>query len=141
MANINVYLYYAGECEKAFDFYKSVFGGEFLMKSRYNEMPNPEQPLSAKDEQLIMHVSLPINDHCTLMGSDMPSNYTLIKGNNVGVSVNADSKEEVDKLFNGLSAGGTVTMPLADTFWGAYFGMFTDKFGINWMVNYDYPRD
>jgi PhnB protein len=75
------------------------------------------------------------------MGSDMPPDFDLKVGNNVSVSINADSKEEAERLFNGLSAGGTVTMPLNDTFWGAYFGMFTDKFGVNWMVNYDYPRD
>lgn len=140
MPFINVYLNFSGNCEEAFNHYKSVFGGEFLIFSRFSEMPAPEKPLPPEAANLVMHVSLQIGEHCTLMGSDMPPDFDLKVGNNVSVSINADSKEEAERLFNGLSAGGTVTMPLNDTFWGAYFGMFTDKFGVNWMVNYDYPK-
>jgi PhnB protein len=86
-----------------------------------------------------MHMSLPIGEGTTLMGSDSAGTWGghTIVGNNISISINTDSKAEADRLFNGLSAGGTVTMPMNETFWGAYFGMFTDKFGINWMVNFD----
>ena len=88
-----------------------------------------------------MHVSLPISQETILMGSDAnPMMGEVTFGQNIALSVNADSKAGADKIFNALSAGGKITMPIADTFWGAYFGMFTDKFGFNWMVNYDYPK-
>ena len=106
--------------------------------SRFGEMPpDPKQPLTDPDKQRVMHVSYPIGDG-SLMGSDTLSSMPKVtQGNNFSISINAHSKEEADTLFNGLSAGGKVTMPVADTFWGAYFGMFTDKFGVNWMVNFD----
>lgn len=96
---------------------------------------------SEEDKNKIMHVSLPISKETILMGSDTGGEWSssFKVGNNFSISINAESKEEADKLFGGLSAGGQVTMPMADTFWGAYFGMFSDKFGINWMVNYDDP--
>lgn len=97
--------------------------------------------VSEEDKDKIMHVSLPISKETSLMGSDTGGEWSsrYQAGNNFSISINADSKEEAEKLFNGLSAGGQVTMPLSDTFWGAYFGMFTDQFGIGWMVNYDDP--
>ena len=140
MTTVNVYLNFDGQCEEAFEFYKSVFGGEFSYIGRFNEMPQDENnKLSESDGNKIMHVSLPISAETNLFGSDTVGAWSpkLVQGNNYSISINASSKEEADRLFNGLSAGGKVTMPLENTFWGAYFGMFTDKYGINWMVNFD----
>ncbi|HMT53433.1 MAG TPA: VOC family protein [Saprospiraceae bacterium] len=140
MTTVNVYLNFDGQCEEAFEFYKSVFGGEFSYIGRFNEMPQDENnKLSEADGNKIMHVSLPISAETNLFGSDTVGAWSpkLVQGNNYSISINASSKEEADRLFNGLSAGGQVTMPLENTFWGAYFGMFTDKYGINWMVNFD----
>lgn len=142
MASVNVYLTFNGNCREAFDFYKSVFGGDYPYIGTFGEMPPVEgQEAKEEDKNKIMHVSLPISKETTLMGSDAGCEWVsqFKAGNNFSISINADSKEEADKLFAGLSAGGLVTMEMADTFWGAYFGMFTDKFGINWMVNYDDP--
>ena len=140
MTTVNVYLNFDGQCEEAFSFYKSVFGGEFSYIGRFNEMPQDENiKLSEADGNKIMHVSLPISAETNLFGSDTVGAWSpkLVQGNNYSISINASSKEEADRLFNGLSAGGQVTMPLENTFWGAYFGMFVDKYGINWMVNFD----
>ncbi|RZK12616.1 MAG: VOC family protein [Flavobacterium sp.] len=141
MAQINPYLTFDGKCEEAFKFYQSVFGGEFPFFGKFKDMPPMEghPPLSEEDGNKIMHVSLPISKETILMGSDSLASFgqTTIIGNNYAVSINTDSQEEADKLFNGLSHGGNVTMPMEKTFWGAYFGMFTDKFGIHWMVNFD----
>ncbi|MBK8885244.1 MAG: VOC family protein [Saprospiraceae bacterium] len=140
MTTVNVYLNFDGQCEEAFEFYKSVFGGEFSYIGRFNEMPQDENnKLSEADGNKIMHVSLPISAETNLFGSDTVGAWSpkLVQGNNYSISINASSKEEADRLFNGLSAGGQVTMPLENTFWGAYFGMFVDKYGINWMVNFD----
>jgi PhnB protein len=140
MAAINPYLVFNGNCEEAFLFYKSVFGGEFPYIGKFKDMPPAEgnPVLSEAEGNKIMHVTLPIGDGTILMGSDSNSaSGEVAFGQNISLSINAASKEEADKLFNGLSAGGTVTMPMNQTFWGAYFGMFTDKFGINWMVNFD----
>jgi PhnB protein len=140
MAAINPYLVFNGNCEEAFLFYKSVFGGEFPYIGKFKDMPPAEgnPVISEAEGNKIMHVTLPIGDGTILMGSDSNSaSGEVAFGQNISLSINAASKEEADKLFNGLSAGGTVTMPMNQTFWGAYFGMFTDKFGINWMVNFD----
>ena len=142
MATINAYLTFDGTCEEAFNFYKSVFGGDFPMVGKFGDMPPQEgmPPISDEVKNRIMHMSLPISAETVLMGSDtMPGIHDHQVGNNISLSINTDSREESDRVFNGLSAGGKVSMPLADTFWGAYFGMWTDKFGINWMVNYDDP--
>lgn len=139
MATAHTYLNFNGNCEEAFQFYKSVFGGDFTYIGRFGEMPPGEgYTVPEGDKNKIMHVSLPIGN-TILMGSDVGGDWASmhVQGNNFAVSINADSRAEADRLFNGLSAGGQVTMPMADTFWGAYFGMFTDKFGINWMMNYD----
>lgn len=141
MATVNVYLTFGGNCEDAFNFYKSVFGGEFPYIGRFKDMPKDEksESVSEEDGNKIMHVTLPISKETCLMGSDSGGEWApnLIQGNNYSVSINTESIPEADKLFNGLSTGGKVTMPMNKTFWGAYFGMFTDKFGINWMVNFD----
>ena len=140
MAAINPYLVFNGNCEEAFLFYKSVFGGEFPYIGKFKDMPPAEgnPVLSEADGNKIMHVSLPIGDGSVLMGSDSNSASGVVTfGQNISISINTKSKEEADKLFNGLSVGGTVTMPMSQTFWGAYFGMFADKFGISWMVNFD----
>lgn len=142
MAAVNPYLIFNGNCEEAFLFYQSVFGGEFPYIGKFKDMPpsdDPNCPPPSEDEaNRIMHVSLPISKETTLMGSDSTSQSGDVAiGNNISISINTDSRDEADKLFNGLSAGGTIVMPMDNTFWGAYFGMFVDKFGINWMVNFD----
>lgn len=143
MATGNTYLNFKGNCEEAFDFHKSVFETEFTYIGRFGEMPETDEfkvPEALKNK--VMHVSLPIGN-TVLMGSDTDESWSpnFTQGNNFAVSIDAESKEEADKLFNELSEGGQITMKMEHTFWGAYFGMFTDKFGINWMVNYDEPRD
>jgi PhnB protein len=139
--SVNPYLIFNGNCEEAFLFYKSVFGGEFPYMGKYKDMPADENgtgpELSTQDGNRIMHVSLPIG-HTILMGSDShPQLGDPGLSDNFSISINTESQDEADKIFNGLSAGGKVEMPMNKTFWGAYFGMFKDKFGINWMVNFD----
>lgn len=139
MATTNTYLNFNGNCEEAFNFYKSVFGGEFNYIGRFGEMPESDDyKVSEADKNKIMHVSLPIGSSI-LMGSDCGGDWAPVfkQGNNFSVSVTADSKEEANKLFNALSNGGQITMPLESTFWGDYFGMLTDKFGINWMMSFN----
>ena len=140
MPQVNVYLTFDGNCEEAFNFYKSVFGGEFPYAGKFSEMPS-EYPIPEADKNKIMHISLPIGN-TVLMGSDAVEGFGGIPklGDNFSISINTDSEEEAKRIFSGLSEGGKVTMPLEKTFWGALFGMFTDKFGINWMVNYDYEQ-
>jgi PhnB protein len=140
MATVNPYLIFNGNCEEAFLFYKSVFGGEFPYIGKFGDMPADENTpkLTESDANRVMHVTLPIGKNTILMGSDSNTASGDVKfGHNISISINTDSIAEADKLFNGLSAGGNVTMPMNKTFWGAYFGMFTDKFGIDWMVNFD----
>jgi len=141
MTTVNVYLNFNGNCEDAFLFYKSVFGGEFSYLGRFKEMPPQEgmPPLSKEMEDKIMHVSLPISKETILMGSDTGGEWApnFKQGNNFSISINTDSKEKADALFYGLTKGGIITMPLNNTFWGDYFGMFTDKFGVNWMVSFN----
>jgi PhnB protein len=140
MTTVNIYLNFNGNCLEAFEFYKSVFGGEFPYIGRYKDMPPQEggKPLSEADMDKIMHISLPISKETMIMGSDIGGEWTSCHepGNNFSISINTDSKEEADRLFTGLSTGGNITMPLQSTFWGDYFGMFTDKFAINWMVSF-----
>lgn len=142
MAALNLYLTFEHQCEAAFNFYQSVLGGTFADINRFGDMPgDPSQPMPEEFKNRIMHVVYPVGG-MLLMGSDTAPGYgpAIHQGNNFSISIGCDSKEEADRIFNGLSAGGNVTMPLADTFWGAYFGMWTDQFGINWMINYDYPK-
>jgi PhnB protein len=139
MAAINPYLIFNGNCEEAFLFYKSVFGGEFPYIGKFKDMPSGDNTpaLSEEDGNRVMHVCLPIGE-TVLMGSDSNSaSGDVVFGGNMSISINVDSKDEANRIFNGLSAGGNTYMPMSDTFWGAYFGMFTDKFGVNWMVNYE----
>ena len=138
---VNPYLIFNGNCAEAFLFYKSVFGGEFPHFMKFNDMPPTEDggcaEFSQKDAERVMHVSLPIGN-TILMGSDSNEKSGDVKfGGNFSVSISVDSKEEADRIFNGLSAGGNAFMPMEHTFWGAYFGMFTDKFDIGWMVSFD----
>ena len=141
MKTINPYLNFDGKCEEAFNFYKSVFGGEFLTLQRFKDAPSEEGTCNVDEskKEKIMHVSLPMGNETVLMGSDSPEAEGKTKfGDNISISIQAESEEEATKLFNGISDGGKVIMPLTKTFWNAYFGMCTDKFGINWMINYDY---
>ena len=141
MATINSYLNFPGTAEEAFNFYKSVFGGEFTMLQRFKDTPFGDK-MAEGDKEKIMHVALPIGKSAVLMATDAIESMgqKLTQGNNYYITVEPDSEEEATQLFNALSNGGTVTMPLEKAFWGAYFGMFIDKFGIQWMVNYTYPQ-
>jgi len=135
---VNPYLNFDGQAEEAFNFYKSVFRGEFTGIMKMNDVSGAEK-LPVKEQNYVMHVSLPIGKDTILMGSDIvPSmGHILNKGNNNFISLHPDSREEADRLFNSLSAGGEVEMPMEDQFWGDYYGSFVDKFGIGWMVNYN----
>ena len=122
---------------------QSVFGGEFPYVGRYKDMPPTEgKEMKDIDGELVMHISLPIGKDSVLMGSDIGGEWakSVVEGNNIQLSINTDSEEEAKRVFNALSAGGKITMPMEKTFWGAFFGMFIDKFGISWMVNYDYNQ-
>ena len=138
MAQINPYINFYGNAEEAFTFYKSVFGGEFAKIMRFKDLSSPEFPVSENEANKIMHIALPIGKNI-LMANDVPEFMGLTNENEhrSKISVSAESKEEADKLFSGLSVGGTVEMPITDSPWGSYFGMFRDKFGIEWMVDYD----
>ena len=131
---LNTYLHFNGNCREAFEFYRSVFGGEFIVMETFANGPDDFEV--AEDERdNIMHVSLSIGSS-VLMGSDVPSRFGPSKvGGNFSISYSAQSREETDRLFAKMSEGGTVTMALADMFWGAYFGSCTDRFGINWQFN------
>ena len=133
---LNTYLTFDGNCREAFEFYRSVFGGEFIVLTTFADGPDDMGvPDDAKDG--VMHVSLPVGAS-VLMGSDnTDSGPPLVAGNNFSISIDGDSREHCDELFAKLSAGGSVTMPMQETFWGSYFGTFADKFGINWMVSVD----
>jgi len=143
MARVSTYLTFDGRTEEAFEFYRSVFGGEFTGGiHRFADAPpaSPEQQcgaMSETDKTLILHVELPILGGHVLMGTDAPKSmgFTLVEGNNLNINLEPDSRAETTRLFEALSAGGKIDMPLADMFWGAYFGNVTDKFGIHWMFN------
>lgn len=140
MAVINPYLSFGGNCEEAFEFYRSVFGGEFATIGRFTDM-DLGMEIPEDEKAYIMHVALPIGGGSILMGSDVPSSMgTVTSGNNSSIAISPESEDEARRLFDGLSAGGTVTMPMDNAPWGALFGMFTDKYGFNWMVNYDQNR-
>jgi len=141
MAVFNIYLNFAGNTEEAFTFYKNALGVEIGMIQRFKDVPGMQ--VSEADMDKIMHISLPLGNGNVLMGTDTLESMgqKLNQGNNFSILINVDSEAEADKLFASLSAGGVVEMPLAKAFWGAYFGMFKDKFGIQWMINYEYPRN
>ncbi len=142
MAILNAYISFNGNCEEAFNFYKLVFGGDFSQVARYKDMPS-ETPIPESDKGKIMHISLPISKETLLMGSDTSEafGHRVTAGDNFALSINVDSVDEAMRVFNELSEGGTVKMPMEKTFWGALFGMFTDKFGIHWMVSYSYGEE
>jgi len=142
MTKINTYLNFAGNAEEAFSFYKSVFGGEFASVVRYRDMPMEGVEIPKADEGKLMHIGLPIGKNFILQASDALESLgqKLMQGNNVIISLQAESKQEADTLFTGLSAGGMIEMPMADQVWGDYYGSFTDKFGVHWMVDYTYPK-
>lgn len=139
MALINPHINFNGNAEEAFTFYKSVFGGSFSKILRFKELASPEFPVAKKEEEKIMHIALPIGKGSMLMANDVPEalGRTNEQENRSKIVITADSKEEADKLFNGLSSGGQIEMPIADSPWGTYFGMFRDKYGIEWMVDFD----
>jgi PhnB protein len=138
-AQINPYLCFNGNCEEAFAYYKSIFGGEYLGVNRYKDAPSEPGAAAVEDKfkNLIMNMSLPINKNNILYGSDGHPNYPKVPfGKNVTLMIEGESKEDADRFFKMLSEGGTVSMPIGDMFWGAYFGMCEDKFGMNWMISY-----
>lgn len=138
MALINPHINFNGNAEEAFTFYKSVFGGEFAMIMRLKDLSGPDFPVAENDANKIMHIALHIGKNI-LMGNDIPESMGRVNENEnkSKISISAESKEEADKLFNGLSAGGKIEMRIADSPWGSYFGMFRDKYGIEWMVDFD----
>lgn len=138
---IVTYLTFDGNCREAFDFYRSVFGGEYAIMQTFGDAP-PDIGVSESDGDKVMHTTLSIGDG-VIMGSDTSPDFgpPHVAGNNFSLSYSTQSREETDELFAKVSEGGTVTMPLQDMFWGAYFGSCIDKFGINWMFSYDTPQD
>jgi PhnB protein len=138
MAQINPHINFNGNAEEAFIFYKSIFGGEFTIIMRFKDISSPEFPVTESDANKIMHIALPIGKSI-LMASDVPESMgqTNENENRSKISISAESKEEADKLFNGLSVGGQIEVPIGDSPWGTYFGMFRDKYGIEWMVDFD----
>lgn len=138
MTTVNVYLNFDGNCQEAFDFYKSVFGGEFQFSMKMKDMPGDNARKSSDDAERLAHISLPISKETMLLGSDWPKDYSsqFRKGNNFNVSVSTDSKESATKIFNALCEGGKITMPLEKVFWAELFGMVEDKFGVGWMVGF-----
>ncbi|SEJ28757.1 PhnB protein [Dyadobacter koreensis] len=138
MALINPHINFNGNAEEAFNFYKSVFGGEFATIVRFKEISSPENQISETEGNKIMHIALPIGQN-VLMGNDVPEFMGRVdeNENRSKISISAESKEEADKLYNGLSAGGSIEVPINDSPWGSYFAMFRDKYGIEWMVDFD----
>lgn len=138
MALINPSINFNGNAEEAFIFYKSVFGGEFEKLVRLKDMETPENPVGEEDANKIMHITLPIGKN-VLIGNDVPSFMGKVNENEnrSKIAIFAESKEEAEKLFNGLSVGGQVEFPLGDSPWGSYFAMFRDKYGIEWMVDFN----
>ena len=141
MAKINPHLLFKGNTEEAFEFYKSVFGGEFAKIMRLKDLPgDPNNPISESQGNKIMNIALPIGKSNILMGSDVAEQFMdqeLVTGNRHTIAISAESKEEAEKIFNGLSVDGFIEIPLAESHWGSYFGMFSDKYGIQWMIDFD----
>lgn len=140
MPLINPHINFNGNAEEAFNFYKSVFGGEFTVLVRFKDLPSdPNMPSNPEEADKIMHIALPIGKHNVLMGNDVPKFMGTVNENEnrSKLSLSAESKEEADRLFNGLSAGGAIECPMDDSPWGSYFGMFRDQYGIEWMIDYN----
>jgi PhnB protein len=142
MLNINAYLHFMGKTEEAMNFYKSILGGEFTIFGRFRDVPGAEN-MSPEDQKKIMHISLTTKNGTVIMATDSLESMgqQVNFGNNVHLCIQAESEPEVDKLFAALSAGGKVEMPVNKTFWGAYFGMCQDKYGVQWMINYTYNQN
>ena len=137
MTKLNPYLFFDGNCEDAFNFYKSVFGKD-LRIARYKDVPQTDRQIFHEEDEKIMHASLPINTETTLMGSDITELYKQpVSTNNFALYINTGNREEADRLFNELSIGGQIKMVMSETFWGSYYGLATDKFGINWKITFD----
>jgi PhnB protein len=138
MAQINPHINFNGNAEEAFNFYKSIFGGDFAKVTRLKEISSPDFPVPESDAEKILHISLPIGKN-KLIGNDVPSFLGSVNENEnrSKISISAESREEADKLFNGLSKGGSVEMPMEDSPWGVYFGMFRDKYGIEWIIEFE----
>ena len=138
MAQINPHINFNGNAEEAFKFYKSVFGGEFAIIMRFKDISSPEFPVTEKEANKIMYIALPIGKN-VLIANDVPESMgkTNENENRSKISISAESKEEADRLFNGLSVGGQIEVPIGDSPWGSYFGMFRDKYGIEWIVDFD----
>jgi len=138
MVQINPHINFNGNAEEAFNFYKSVFGGEFTKVIRFKDLSSPEFTVPENEANKIMHIALPIGKNY-LMANDVPEfmGRTNENEHRSKIAISVDSKEEADKLFNGLSVGGQIEMPIAESPWGTYFGMFRDKYGIEWMVDFD----
>lgn len=136
--SLNVYLTFDGDCEAAFEFYKSVFGGEFIVMQRFSDGPPGMAGVAEHEKNRIMHVTLPVGDN-RLQGSDTAQGHadSYVRGNNFSIAYTASSRADADAVFGKLKTGGTERMPLQETFWGSYFGMATDRFGVQWMINYD----
>lgn len=141
MAKINPHINFNGNAEEAFNFYKSVFGGEFTKVIRFKDFASQEFPVAGKEANKIMHIALPIGKSNVLMANDVPEFMGRVneEENRSKILISTESKEEADKIFYALSAGGKVEAPIGDSPWGSYFGMFRDKYGIEWMVEFD-PR-
>ena len=139
--SLSTYLFFDGKCREAFEFYRSVFGGEFLAISTFGDGPSDMNVPEAEKDR-IMHVSLPVGSG-VLMGSDTTSAFgpPPVQGTNFAISIAGESREHCDEVLAKLSDGGTVKMPMEDMFWGAYFGCWTDRFGIDWMINFEQPRE
>lgn len=137
MAHLNPYLHFNANAEEAFQFYKSVFGGEFSSLVRFKDFSENNPHIKEQEGNKIMHIALPIGGTSVLMGSDVPEILGTVNENEnrSKISISADSREEADRLFHGLSSGGTIEMPLEESMWGSYFGMFRDRFGIEWMID------
>lgn len=141
MAKLNVYLNFAGNTEEAFNFYRSVFGGEFQNLERFKDMPKESGRVAENEKNKILNISLPVDGN-TLMASDTLGSrgQRLIQGNNFYISITPESKQEANRIFKALSEDGRIILEISDQPWNAYYGSFVDKFGIRWMVNYPYPK-
>lgn len=138
MALLNPHINFNGNAEEAFLFYQSVFGGEFAKIMRFKDLSNDQFPVADAEANKIMHIALPIGQNI-LMGNDVPAILGAVKENEnrSKIAISAESREEADRLFHGLSVGGIIEYPLSDSPWGSYFGMFRDQYGIEWMVDFD----
>lgn len=137
MTTLNPYIYFNGNCEDAFNFYKSVFRQEFSFIGRYKDVPKTDRQIFQDEDEKIMHISLPISKETILSGSDNAKEYNEAAYNNFALIIHTDTKEEADRLLDALSENGEVIMPMDLTFWGSYYGICIDKFGISWKVTCD----